>query len=209
MNNERRKRFREGRKMIWRVKKDENEKKKEAETSTHTQKGDEEKSKRKDEKEKEAQASVHVRKEEKNEKKEEKKIEKEEREKRNRGDEYFKNVRRTRVPFGGSWHARAPKGCWICGHLGHHRDECREEKGFWKKEFIEKKNELKEKRRFFQPKFCLVHGQCGHSTNECGDVQRALSPIKFFKRKPWVFQQPQRYFKEKPLDHRRKFFRYR
>jgi len=196
--NERRERFKGKEKVfVWRKKVE--EKKKEAEASTHVQKDEKRDEKKEDKKEEK--------------KDEEKKIEKEEREKNKRGDK--DNFQRTRVPFGGSfgsWHTRAPNGCWICGHPGHHRDECREEKGkdFGKK-LNEKKFDLKEKRKYFSAKFCLVHGQCGHSTNECGDVQRALSPIKFFKRKPRVwFQQPQRrYFKEKPLDHRRKFFRYR
>jgi len=177
---ERRKRFKE-KKLIWRVKKDEKEVK-ETTVSTNSQK----------EKNDERRMS------------EMKKVE-------GNGDGFWG----ARWPYKGTWHLRAqnPQNCWICGQPGHRRDQCRvdkknEGKRVWKNEGIkfERKKDWMNfgERKFFQ-KFCLVHGPCGHSTDGCGDVQRALSPYGFFNR---TRQFQQRNSRRKPLDYREEnFFR--
>jgi len=97
--------------------------------------------------------------------------------------------------------------CWICGQPGHRRDECKEKKKFEGKNLKNEKmmNEGKfEKRRNYFQSFCLVHGPCGHSSGECGDVHRALSPIGFFNRSRWLQLQQRNFIfpKKKPLDQR-------
>jgi len=135
-----------------------------------------------------------------------------------RSSENFESFQKARLPGPtGMWHFRASQQrCWKCGQPGHRQFQCNRDQG--KTDIEKRKNSFDSKNRFteksktktsnFSKKFCLVHGQCGHNSNKCRDVQWALSSNYFFNQfgnhhRLQNFQQ-RRFFDHRlrPLDHK-------
>jgi len=135
-----------------------------------------------------------------------------------RSSENFESFQKARLPGPtGMWHFRASQQkCWKCGQSGHRQFQCNRDQG--KTDIEKRKNSFDSKNRFteksktktsnFSKKFCLVHGQCGHNSNKCRDVQWTLSSNYFFNQfgnhRLQNFQQ-RRFFDHRlrPLDHKK------